>query len=122
MLRGFIALLIFQGIGESIVYFGHLPIPGPVIGMVLLFLTLQTRNQGTPASLESIVHLMIRYLYLFLTPACVGCFFLIKNNSEEWIIIIVSVVVSTRTTMVIGALMMKYMLTGHQKKSEENSQ
>jgi holin-like protein len=121
MLRGFIALLIFQGIGESIVYFGHLPIPGPVIGMMLLFLTLQARNQGTPASLESIAHLMIRYLYLFLIPACVGCFFLIKNNLEGWIIIIASVAISTFATMIIGALMMKYMLTRHQKKSGENS-
>jgi|TARA_B110000503_G_scaffold35642_1_gene58243 holin-like protein len=122
MLRGFITLLVFQGIGESIVYFGHLPIPGPVIGMVLLFLALQAKNQGAPASLEDIAHLMIRYLYLFLIPACVGCFFLIKNNLEEWIIIIISVVVSTLVSMIFGALMMKYMLTRHQKKPEEDSQ
>ena len=121
MLRGLIALFVFQGIGESIVYFGHLPIPGSIIGMMLLFLTLKTRGRNIPIALEKTSHLMIRYLYLFLIPACTGYFFLIKNNLEGWIIIIASVAISTFATMIIGALMMKYMLTRHQKKSRENS-
>ena len=122
MLRGLIALFVFQGIGESIVYFGHLPIPGSIIGMILLFLTLKTRGRNIPIDLEKTSHLMIRYLYLFLIPACAGCFFLTQSNFNEWIFIAFSIFTSTLLTIILGALLMNYMLARYKKNPEVHPQ
>ena len=122
MLRGLIALFVFQGIGESIVYFGHLPIPGSIIGMMLLFLTLKTRGRNIPIALEKTSHLMIRYLYLFLIPACTGYFFLAQSNFNEWIFMTFSIFTSTLLTIILGALLMNYMLARYKKKPEVHPQ
>jgi len=117
MLKGILALLIFQGIGEFIVYLGDMPIPGPVIGMVLLFLTLQARGKKIPESLKVSSRLIIDYLYLLLIPTCVGCFFLVQNHFNQWIYIVASIFVSTLATIALGGLLMKYTLTRHELRS-----
>ena len=40
MLRGLAVLLLFQFVGESLVFLLGVPIPGPVVGLVLLFAAL----------------------------------------------------------------------------------
>ena len=40
MLRGLAVLLLFQLVGESLVFLLGVPIPGPVVGFVLLFAAL----------------------------------------------------------------------------------
>ncbi len=40
MLQTFAILLTFQSVGELLTYSMHLPVPGPVIGMVLLVIYL----------------------------------------------------------------------------------
>ncbi|ANV25449.1 MULTISPECIES: CidA/LrgA family protein [Agrobacterium] len=40
MLRGLAVLLLFQLVGESLVFLLGVPIPGPVVGLVLLFAAL----------------------------------------------------------------------------------
>lgn len=37
MIRTFLILLIFQCLGEGFVFMSKMPVPGPVIGMLLLF-------------------------------------------------------------------------------------
>ncbi|WP_419631177.1 CidA/LrgA family protein, partial [Thiolapillus sp.] len=44
-------LLIYQLVGEIGVHMLQWPVPGPVLGMVLLFLTLLLRK-GIPASID----------------------------------------------------------------------
>ena len=46
MIAGFIALLVCQLIGEFAVRVAAVPIPGPVVGMVLLLIALQLRRPG----------------------------------------------------------------------------
>ncbi|WP_235907848.1 CidA/LrgA family protein [Siccirubricoccus phaeus] len=49
MIGALAALLSCQLAGEVAVRALHLPVPGPVIGMVLLFLWLQARRAEAPA-------------------------------------------------------------------------
>lgn len=122
MLRGFLALLIFQGIGEAAVYFSGIPIPGPVIGMVLLFLALQLSNQGLPIGLGEASHFMIRWLSLMFVPACVGFFFLATMETSQWLAITGAIIFATLVTMILTALLMKYLLTKQQKNSVAHHQ
>ena len=65
MLRGILVLLIFQGIGEYVVYLGSIPIPSSVVGMLLFFLALLATNITIPLWVEESSDLVIRFLYLF---------------------------------------------------------
>lgn len=110
MLKGLLILLLFQGIGEASSYYSGLPIPGPVIGMVLLFVYLQLRSRELPLGLGDAAHLMIRWLSLMFVPACVGFFFLTKIAPDQWLAIIGVIVISTLVTMIVTALFMKYFM------------
>jgi holin-like protein len=113
MLRGLLTLLLFQGLGEAIAHFSGIPIPGPVIGMILLFLALQLRNQELPSGLGEAGHFLIRWLSLMFIPACVGFFFLASVEANQWFAIAGVVVLATLVTMIATALLMKYVLMKH---------
>ena len=48
LLAGFTWLLLFQCAGEALAYLFDLPIPGPVLGMALLFATLLDARRDVP--------------------------------------------------------------------------
>ncbi len=110
MLRGFIILLVFQGIGEAAAHYGKVPIPGPVIGMVLLFLALTFRGSEMPIWLGQTGYFMIRWLALMFVPACVGLFFLPTSHVGQWLAIIGVIVLATLLTLTATACVMKHLL------------
>lgn len=106
MLRGLFALVFFQGTGEAIVYLSGIPIPGPVVGMVLLFATLQLTRTETPGWLGETGHFMIRWLSLMFLPACTGLFFLPDITADQWLPIIGAMFLGTLITMAAAAFLM----------------
>jgi holin-like protein len=77
MLASFTLLLAYQLLGEGVARVLPLAIPGPVVGMVLLFVTLQLRGQlrglaKLPVALESTARYLLQYLALLFVPAGVG--------------------------------------------------
>lgn len=70
MVKGFFILLLFQCAGEAISHFFLPLIPGPVIGMILLLLTLLITRQEQHVSSTSTA--LIQNLVLFFLPAGVG--------------------------------------------------
>ena len=71
LLRGLTWLVLFQLLGTAInVLFLHM-LPGPIIGLVLLFVVLLLRGEvGEPLSVAASG--LLRYLPLLLVPAAVG--------------------------------------------------
>lgn len=75
MLRGIAILLLFQLLGESTVFLTKLPVPGPVVGLVLLFLALQLgRRIASPyfSPIEQASTSLLANLGLLFVPAGVG--------------------------------------------------
>src|SRR5690349_8953139 len=75
MIRGIAALLLFQLLGESLVFLTGLPVPGPVVGLVLLFLVLlasRDLGQETQVSVEQVANGLLANLGLLFVPAGVG--------------------------------------------------
>ncbi len=103
-------MVCFQGVGEACVYFSGAPIPGPVIGMLLLFASLQLSRTETPEWLGQTGHFLIRWLALMFLPACTGLFFLPNIASDQWLPIIAAMVVGTLLTMAVAAVLMKKLL------------
>ncbi len=106
MLVTFSVLLVFQCIGEGIAYALHLPVPGPVIGMMLLFCALVLR----PALLDTIQATgdeLLRHLSLLFVPAGVGIFASAATMQGQWPAIVGAVVASTVLTLAATALVMR---------------
>lgn len=103
-LNGITALLLFQLVGEVGVHTLSLPIPGPVLGMFLLFVFLLTRG-SLSSGLDAAASGLLRHLALLFVPAGVGVH--LETLSGEWMSIVIALVLSTFLTMAATALIMR---------------
>lgn len=105
MMRGLLVLLLFQCFGELLKIAAGTTLPGPVIGLLLLFVVLLIRG-GVPASVEKAGGALIARLPLLLMTPSVGLFFLGERMHGQWPIVIVAVVLGTIFTLLCSALLM----------------
>lgn len=111
MLRGLACLLFFQFLGEAITRLSNAPIPGPVIGMVLLFLVLQISRCELPIWLGKTSQQLIRGLAFLFLPACAGIFFLPPEYQDQWPAIIGAIVIGTPLSMAATAVLLRVMMS-----------
>jgi holin-like protein len=110
MILKFIALLLLcQLAGEVFVVWSGLPVPGPVLGMALLFVGLTFRG-GVPVGLGRVVDGLLSHLSLLFVPAGVGVMQHFAMLHDEWLAISVALVVSTTLTIAVTGLLMKYLM------------
>lgn len=95
-------LLGCQLVGEALVRLAGLPVPGPVLGMILLFAALSIRG-AVPADLARVANGLLAHLSLLFVPAGVGVILHLARIEAEWPAIIVALVVSTWLTLAVGA-------------------
>lgn len=110
MVGAITALLIYQLIGESLVLALGLPVTGPVMGMLLLFLTLLLRGGASP-DLKSTAQGMLQHLSLLFVPAGAGVMLHGSRVASEWLPIVVALVVSTVAAISVTALTMRAVLS-----------
>lgn len=72
MIAGLTWLVGFQLLGELTVRVADLPVPGPVVGMLLLFCFLRLRRYDDEGSIVRAGSALLRHLQLFFVPAGVG--------------------------------------------------
>lgn len=72
MIKGLTWLVVCQAVGEVLVRLTHVPVPGPIVGMVLLFGLLQWREPDEGAGVLRAADGLLRHLQLFFVPAGVG--------------------------------------------------
>ncbi len=108
MLHTLALLLLYQLGGELIARLFGLPIPGPVIGMTLLLLTLLARGQVNHETRTN-VGAFLQHMSLFFVPAGVGVMVHLQRVANEWLPIVVSLVVSTFAGMAVTAWVIRAM-------------
>jgi holin-like protein len=69
---GLLQLVLCQLVGEFIAHATNLPVPGPVIGLVLLFILLQLRAPRPDSSLVHAADGLLKHLQLLFIPVGVG--------------------------------------------------
>ena len=106
MIAALTQLLIFQLIGEVVARGLDLPVPGPVIGMALLFATLSLRG-GPGESLKTTSQTLLSHLSLLFVPAGVGIVVHLSRVADEWPALLAALLVSTFGSMAVTALVMK---------------
>jgi holin-like protein len=117
MLVAITLLLVYQLVGEIAVLALRLPIPGPVVGMALLFVTLVARGQVTQG-LRDTASGLLRHLSLLFVPAGVGVMAHLGRLRHEWLPISISLVVSTLVTIAVTALVMRALLARRARRQQ----
>jgi holin-like protein len=104
-INGITLLLIYQLIGETTVLLLDIPVPGPVVGMLLLFATLLLRGEGGE-SLQTTASLLLNNLSLLFVPAGVGMLVHLDLIAAQWLPILLTLILSTLITLSASAAIM----------------
>ncbi len=94
LLAGLTWLLVFQCAGEALVRLTGMPVPGPVVGMMLLFVALQCRKP-LPAAIGVAADGLAQHLSLLFVPVGVGVMLHLERVASEWVPIAVALIIST---------------------------
>ncbi|MDX5408844.1 MAG: CidA/LrgA family protein [Thauera sp.] len=103
MIAALTLLLVFQLVGEVIVRGLALPVPGPVIGMALLFLALMLRG-GPGEDLRQTAGSLLQHLSLLFVPAGTGIVLYGDRIAAEWLPLLVALFLSTFLAIAVTAL------------------
>ena len=112
MLSALTQLLVFQLVGEVLVRGLEWPLPGPVLGMLLLFGYLVLRG-GPDEHLQGTSQTLLQHLSLLFVPAGTGIIVHLQRVASEWLPITLALLVSTAATLAVTALVMKLALPRH---------
>ncbi|WP_426424314.1 CidA/LrgA family protein [Bradyrhizobium genosp. A] len=112
LIQGLGTLLGFQLAGELLVRLLQVPIPGPIIGLSLLFLFLRARiafDLAAPDAIEAtavarVTDPMLRNLAILFVPSGVGVLQYADLFVRHGAAVVIVVMVSTLTTMTVTAL------------------
>ena len=106
MLRALTTLIACQLAGEVIARAMALPLPGPVLGLVLLLGLLLVRG-GPDAEMRDASGGLLRHLSLLFVPAGVGVVTQLDALAQDWAAIAVAIVVSTALGLAVTGLVMQ---------------
>jgi len=118
LLNTFAILLLFQCLGEALAFVLHLPLPGPVIGMLLLFAALAV-SPRLMNIVEATGSELLRHLSLLFVPAGVGIMAAAGTIAGHWLAIILALFGSTLLTLAVTALVMRGVMA-HAKSGNDD--
>jgi holin-like protein len=102
MLNALTLLLGCQLVGEVLARLAGLPVPGPVVGLLLLFIILLVRG-GPGDDLERTANGLLGHLSLLFVPAGTGIMLHAERLRSEWLPLAVALLVSTVLAMAVAA-------------------
>lgn len=109
-LKGLCVLVLFQVLGEGLAHILPIAVPGPVLGMILLFFIL--RQLDPPDWLVKTAGRLISLLSLFFIPAGLGIFFLPESMQQQWPAILAAIVGGTLLSITLIGLTLKALTRG----------
>ncbi len=92
--------------GEALARVTGLPVPGPILGLVLLFAGLTLRGRPAPR-LEESADGLLAHLSLLFVPAGVGVVQYLPLLASEWLAVSASVVGSAVVAIAVTGLTMR---------------
>ena len=99
-------LLLCQLAGEVVARLAGLPVPGPVVGLVLLFAVLVVRGRPAP-TLEEGADRLLGHLSLLFVPAGVGVVQYLGTLADQWVAVTVALVGSALAGIAVTGLTLR---------------
>src|SRR5574344_2795737 len=109
VLYAFLALLVLQWVGEVLVQALGLPLPGALVGALLLLVGLLLLGR-LPKALEQVSGALLQNMMLLFIPIIAGVMLHFERIASEWLPFIVSCSVGAALTLVVTALVFRWML------------
>ncbi len=103
MIHALLVLLVCQLAGEAASRAFSLPLPGPVLGM-LLMLAVFLASKRAMELVRPVATFILAHLSLLFVPAGVGVVAYLAELRDHGLAIAVAIVVSTLAAMLVGAL------------------
>ncbi len=121
MIEWLAVLALCQLAGEVAVQAAHVPVPGPVMGMAILFAGL-VWNGRVPEGLGKVADGLLLNLSLLFVPAGVGIMLHFKLLEGDWLPLSAGLIVSTLLTIGVTASLMAFLSrkTGPSAKGQPN--
>jgi putative effector of murein hydrolase LrgA (UPF0299 family) len=104
-IQGFALLLVLQSIGELLSRGMSLPVPGPVVGMLLLLVALNWRVAREPVA--ACAPFLLSHLSLLFIPVAVGITSYLPLLGTYWLRLTVVIVVSTWIGLAVTVLALR---------------
>lgn len=111
-------ILCCQLAGELLVVAVGIPVPGPVVGMVILFVGLLASG-GVPEGLATVADALLSHLSLLFVPAGVGIVVHFALIGTDALPISVALVASTLLTIAVTAWCMLFFTRGERANRDE---
>lgn len=108
MIKGSFYLLFFYFIGEMLSILIHGFLPGSIIGMILLFLSLFFKILD-PSTVRSTATILTKNMAVFFVPAAVGLMAYGELVSRNFFAIVLAITISTILTIATVALIQEKM-------------
>jgi len=106
MIGSLATLLLFQLTGVILVRLTGVPLPGPVLGMILLFAALLLRG-STPDIFSRSSRGLLAHLSLLFVPAGVGIITHLHRVADEWLALTITLIASTALCLVVTAFTLR---------------
>ena len=111
MVKGFIVLIALLLVGNVLSETLSLPVPGSVIGMVMLFIGLCVLK-SVPDDVGKVSDGLVAHIGLLFVPAGAGISLYLGMIAENWLVIILASLGSTILTLMFVALVFKALSKG----------
>ena len=96
-------LILLQLIGESIVQVSGLPIPGAIVGLILLYALLAWRGE-IPGEMSRTSGFLLQNLGVLFVPAGVGVIAYLPLIADQWWVILLVLLVSVCATVAVTGI------------------
>ena len=117
MLYAFLALLVLQWVGEVLVQALGLPLPGALVGALLLLVGLLLLGR-LPKALEQTSGALLQNLMLLFIPIVAGVMLHFERIASEWLPFLASGIGGAVLTLLVTAAVFRWMLQRSGQKTE----
>lgn len=118
MIAALATLLGFQLAGEALAHALGLPVPGPVIGMLLLLAFLVVRGE-VDRELRTTTNGLLQHLSLLFVPAGTGVMLHFHRLGAEWLPILLALVASTLLGLAATAMTLRLLAPARPAQEED---
>lgn len=109
LMVGLVVLVVYDQLGRWLIAVLGWPVPGSVLGMLLLLISLVVFKKP-PTPIKQSSEFLLRHLSLLFVPAGVGILLLFKLIANEWLAMLVAMLFSTLISLAVTAWILQGLL------------